>query len=156
MTRLSRARRFDRLPPAEVGELEVPVATGLRARLLGLAHLEREEAGAGLLIPRCRGVHTFGMRFALDLVFLDRSGRPLAVRRAVGPRRIVGDRSAASFLELPAPSGYFCDLARVPSFLRPLRLQGPLPLPQQVQRHALRERHNGHGFFLSRESYRVF
>jgi uncharacterized membrane protein (UPF0127 family) len=80
---------------------EVPVATGFRARLLGLAQLPRERAGAGLLIPRCACVHTFGMRFALDLVFLDRDGRALAVRRGVPPCRFAWRPGAQAVLELP-------------------------------------------------------
>jgi len=83
----------------------VPVATGFRARLLGLCGLRRERAGVGLLIPRCSSVHTFGMRFALDLVFLDRAGRPLSIHRAVPPRRLVWHRGAAAVLEIPAPQG---------------------------------------------------
>lgn len=81
--------------------LEVPAATGFRARLLGLAHLPAERAGVGLLIPRCACVHTFGMRFALDLVFLDRAGRVLSVRRDVAPRRLAWQRGACAVLELP-------------------------------------------------------
>jgi uncharacterized membrane protein (UPF0127 family) len=80
----------------------VPVAAGFRSRLLGLSRLDRAEAGAGLLIPRCSGVHTFGMRFDLDLVFLDDQGRPLAVRREVPPRRFAREPGAASVLEIPA------------------------------------------------------
>jgi trehalose synthase len=83
----------------------VAVAVGLRARLLGLAGLDREQAGPGLLIPRCSSVHTFGMRFALDLVFLDRDGRPCSVRRAAPPRRFAFDRRASSVLELPCAQG---------------------------------------------------
>ncbi len=103
--------RFVELPTEVVGGLELPVAIGLRARLLGLAHLDREEAGPGLLIPRCRSVHTFGMRFALDLIFLDRSGAPLATRHSVPARRLAGHRRAAAVLELPSPatSGNFAD-----------------------------------------------
>lgn len=78
------------------------MAVGPRARLLGLAHLDRGEAGAGLLIPRCFCVHTFGMRFALDLVFLDGEGRVVSLRRAVRPRRLAFDRRASAVLELPA------------------------------------------------------
>jgi uncharacterized membrane protein (UPF0127 family) len=70
-------------------------------RLLGLAGLCLGESGAGLLIPRCSGVHTFGMRFALDLVFLDRDGRPCSMRREVPPRRFAFDRRASAVLELP-------------------------------------------------------
>lgn len=99
------AARLERLPTAVVRGREVRVARGGRARLLGLAGLDRARVGAGLLIPRCASVHTFGMRFALDLVFLDRAGRPCAVRRAVPPRRVVFAQGAASVLELPAGQG---------------------------------------------------
>jgi len=81
------------------------VATGFRSRLLGLAGLQSEEAGLGLLIPRCAGVHTFGMRFDLDLVFLGRDERPLAVCPRVPPRRLVWHRGAAAVLELPSAQG---------------------------------------------------
>ncbi len=81
------------------------MACGWRSRLLGLSLLEPEQAGPGLLIPRCASVHTFGMRFALDVFFLDAAGRPLAVRRAVAPRRVVGHRGAVAVLELPAAGG---------------------------------------------------
>jgi uncharacterized membrane protein (UPF0127 family) len=81
------------------------VATAVRARLLGLAHLDRDAAGPGLLIPRCSCVHTFGMRFRLDLVFLDAGGRQISVRRGVGPRRVACERGAAAVLELPAAPG---------------------------------------------------
>jgi DNA-binding response OmpR family regulator len=99
------APRLVGLPRATVLSREVAVAVGLRARLLGLAHLEREEAGGGLLIPRCSSVHTFGMRFALDLVFLDGNGVALSFRPGIGPRRMVAHRRAAAVLELPSPQG---------------------------------------------------
>jgi uncharacterized protein len=78
------------------------VAVTLRSRLLGLALLDRESAGAGLLIPACRSVHTFGMRFALEVRFRDHRGTIISIR-TVGPARIVGEREAASVLEVPAP-----------------------------------------------------
>ncbi len=99
------ANRLMALPRRHVLGREVRVATGFRARLLGLAWLDRGEAGAGLLLPRCAGVHTFGMRFALDLVFLDRAGAPLAACRDVPPRRHVWCGGAAAVLELPAAQG---------------------------------------------------
>ena len=80
----------------------MPVATGFRNRLLGLAGLGAEQAGPGLLIPRCSSVHTFGMRFELDLVFLDAAGEPLAIRRRVPPRRLAWHRGAAAVLEIPS------------------------------------------------------
>ncbi len=81
------------------------MARGYRARLLGLAWLEAAEAGPGLLIPRCAGVHTFGMRFELDLVFLDRHDRLLAVVPRVPPGRLVWRRGAAAVLEIPSAEG---------------------------------------------------
>jgi uncharacterized membrane protein (UPF0127 family) len=94
--------RLQPLPRSLVMDRVVPVAVGRRSRLLGLAHLQRAEAGAGLLIPRCSSVHTFGMRFELDLVFLDPRGRALALQARVPPRRLVWCRGAAAVLELPA------------------------------------------------------
>ena len=79
-----------------------PVASTRRSRLLGLAFLHRDEAGPGLLIPGCRSVHTFGMRFALDVWFLGPYGEPLDVRRALGARRIARHTEAHSVLEVPA------------------------------------------------------
>lgn len=95
-------RRLRGLTWTEAGGVQVPVAWGLRARLLGLALLARERAGPGLLIPRCRSVHTFGMRFAVDLVFLDGDGRAICERRSVPPFRILACRAADAVLETPA------------------------------------------------------
>jgi uncharacterized protein len=97
-------RRLRNLPSTTVLGHEVRVATGPRARLLGLSRLDRERVGSGLLIPRCSSVHTFGMRFPLDLVFLDGEGRIRSLRRGVPPRRFAGDRGASAVLELPAES----------------------------------------------------
>jgi uncharacterized membrane protein (UPF0127 family) len=66
--------------------------------------LDEVAAGTGLLIPRCRSVHTFGMRFGLDLVFLDGNLEPVSLRRGVPSRRIAIERRARSVLELPAPA----------------------------------------------------
>lgn len=84
---------------------EVRLARGPRARLLGLAGLWQDEVGGGLLIPRCASVHTFGMRFALDLYFLDRGGAVLAVRFGVAPKRLAFCGGASAVLELPAGQG---------------------------------------------------
>jgi uncharacterized membrane protein (UPF0127 family) len=78
------------------------VAVTLLSRLLGLALLRPERAGEGLLIPRCRSVHTFGMRFALDLTFLDARGEAIASRAAVPRRRVVRQPGATAVLEVPA------------------------------------------------------
>ena len=94
------SRRLSSLQSTDVYGSVVPVARGLRARLLGLALLDRGQAGQGLLIPRCSSVHTFGMRFSLLLVFLDRDDRLLSLR-IVPPRRFARHPGAAAVLELP-------------------------------------------------------
>jgi uncharacterized protein len=99
------AKRLWRLPAATVLGREVRVASGSRARLLGLAYLDREGAGAGLVIPRCSSVHTFGMRFPLDLYFLGKHGETVAVRRGVPPRRLAFCGRASAVLEVPAEEG---------------------------------------------------
>jgi len=82
---------------------EISVATTWPSRLLGLALLARDRAGTGLLIPHCRSVHTVGMRFRLDLLFLDRDGRVVEICRDVPAGRFLRCRRAAAVLELPAP-----------------------------------------------------
>ena len=89
------------MPVTCVLGVKVPVAVRFRVRLLGLTLLRRERVGAGLLIPRCRSVHTFGMRFPLEVVFLDGEGKEIR-RQIVPPRRLAGERAAAAVLEMPA------------------------------------------------------
>ena len=94
--------RLARLPRRSLWGRSVSVASTWRARLLGLAGLRSLPDGAGLLLPRCRSIHTFGMRFALDLVWLDATGDIVRVDRAVPPRRFRSCRTARSVVELPS------------------------------------------------------
>lgn len=55
-----------------------------------------------LHIPRCRSVHTFGMRYPLDLVWLDGRGTVVRVDLAVPPGRVRTCRRARSVIEIPA------------------------------------------------------
>jgi uncharacterized protein len=59
--------------------------------------------GQALWIVPCRGVHTFGMRFPLDLIYLDRLGNVVDALENVRPSRVTPVHfGAASVLELPA------------------------------------------------------
>jgi uncharacterized protein len=82
-----------------------PVAEDFRTRLRGLSRRDRADAGPGLLIPHCSSVHTFGMRFDLDLYFLDAAGRVIERRLRVPPRRVAWHRGACAVLEIPAGEG---------------------------------------------------
>jgi uncharacterized protein len=71
-------------------------------RRKGLLGREGLLPGEGLWIVPCESVHTFFMRFAIDLVYLDRKHRVRKVRAAVGPWRVSACFAAHSVLELPA------------------------------------------------------
>mgnify|MGYP000858221393 FL=1 len=80
--------------------MRVHVARGFlqRARgLLGRASIAADEA---LLIQPCAAIHTFGMRFAIDVVFIDPQGKVLSVCEALGPWRAARCRGAAAVLEM--------------------------------------------------------
>jgi uncharacterized membrane protein (UPF0127 family) len=60
--------------------------------------------GEGLWIVPCEAVHTFAMKFSLDLIYLDRNRRVVKTRGDVGPGRISGALRAHSVIELPSGS----------------------------------------------------
>ena len=93
--------RLQRLEHRTDGTVSVFVANTFATRLLGLAFLAEEDAPTthALLLPRCSSVHTFGMRFALDISFLDAQGSKLRTAWNVPPRRIVRQKGAAAVLE---------------------------------------------------------
>lgn len=71
------------------------------ARRRGLLGRNGFAEGEGLWIAPCESVHTFFMRFAIDLIYLDRQLCVKKVRSNVGPWRLSGCFSAHSVLELP-------------------------------------------------------
>jgi uncharacterized protein len=81
----------------------VPIrdATTRRARLRGLLG-HRDPPPFALRLAPCRCVHTLGMRFPLDLHWLDAGGRTLRVDRDVGPGRVRACRSARAVVEVPS------------------------------------------------------
>src|SRR3954447_20086873 len=96
--------RLDRLPGRTLGGgVVVHEATTLRARLLGLAFMPPPPPEHALLIPHCRSVHTFGMRFPIDITFLAEPGRALRHEHAVPPRRVLYERGAFAVLERVSP-----------------------------------------------------
>lgn len=83
---------------------EVEVADHGASRRKGLLGRDRLAPGEGLWITPCEAVHTFGMRFPIDLVFLDRLRRVVKIRRDVRAGRIAVCLRAQSVLELRAGS----------------------------------------------------
>ena len=67
---------------------QIDVADTSLKRLFGLAGRRRLDAGCGLLIRPSSGIHTFGMRFAIDVVALTKDLRVLRVWHRLRPFRI--------------------------------------------------------------------
>jgi uncharacterized protein len=83
----------------------VAVADSYLRRLVGLLGKTRKwaRAGKGLWIVPSHGVHTIGMLFPIDLIFLDRDKNVVRLEEHVKPFRIsLGSLRTYSVLELPA------------------------------------------------------
>jgi uncharacterized membrane protein (UPF0127 family) len=78
----------------------VEVADSAPARRKGLLGRVELPAGEGLWIVPCESVHTFGMKFPIDLVYLDRDRQVKKVRSGVPPWRLSACLSAHSVVEL--------------------------------------------------------
>jgi uncharacterized membrane protein (UPF0127 family) len=75
-----------------------------RDRRVGLLKDSELSPGAGILLEPCEGVHTFGMKFPIDIVFLNRQRKIVALYADVPARRLRLSWRAHSTLELPAGS----------------------------------------------------
>lgn len=80
----------------------VEVADTSAKRRTGLLRHERLGPGEGLWIVPCESVHTFFMKFPIDLVYLDKRHKVRKVRDAVPPWRLSVCLTAHSVIELPA------------------------------------------------------
>ena len=81
----------------------VEVAADIVARLKGLIGRRGLADGEALLIRSCKGVHTVGMRFPIDVVFLDRHDKVVGIKEKMPPNRMSAIYlRASSALELPA------------------------------------------------------
>ena len=81
----------------------IRVADKAIARLVGLLGSNSLEPGCGLLIEPSSGIHTFGMRFPIDVVSLDAQMRVLGTWEKLGPCRFAAIHwRTRRVLELPA------------------------------------------------------
>lgn len=91
-----------------VPSLELAVDSASRKR--GLLGREGLAPGAGLLIAPTNAVHTFFMRFPIDIVFVARDGEVVKVRRAVPARRMAAAWRGYAVVELAAHGAEFSQL----------------------------------------------
>jgi uncharacterized membrane protein (UPF0127 family) len=99
-----RLEALDTEPTADGLVLHVARRYGERRR--GLAKMEPMPPHHALHIVRTNSVHTFGMRFALDLVWLDRGGRVMRIDTNVPARRMKTCIRARSVIEARAGHGH--------------------------------------------------
>lgn len=93
-------KRLSRLEArSDAAGVQVFVAHSFRARLLGLALMPGLPRGCALLLPGCSSVHTFGMRFCLEIRFLDERGEVLRRESRVPAGRMLREPGAAAVLE---------------------------------------------------------
>ena len=89
-------------------------ATAWFGRLRGLLGRDALGPDVAMLIEHCSAIHTLGMRFAIDLVFLDRAWRVTRVVRNVrsGRLSVWGGWRAVRVLETEAGCVDISDLRR--------------------------------------------
>ena len=80
----------------------IGIANTSRKRRTGLLKHDTLAPGEGLWITPCESVHTFGMKFPIDVIYLNRKRRVVKVRRNMVRWRISACLRAHSVLELPA------------------------------------------------------
>jgi uncharacterized membrane protein (UPF0127 family) len=80
----------------------VELAGTAATRGKGLLGRQGLSPGQGLWIVPCESVHTIGMKFSIDLVYLDRKHCVKKIRHSVPPWRMSACLSAHSILELPS------------------------------------------------------
>lgn len=79
----------------------VVIADTWQMRTKGLIGRTKLNPGEGLLIPNCKAIHTWFMRFAIDVVFLDKNYCVVKTISQLKPFRLAfGGRSAQHVLEL--------------------------------------------------------
>ena len=78
------------------------IADTSKKRRTGLLKHDSLPQGEGLWIAPCESVHTFGMKFPIDVLFLSKKRKVLKIRKNMPRRRISACLRAHSVLELPA------------------------------------------------------
>jgi uncharacterized protein len=78
------------------------IADSSKTRKTGLLKHDRLESGEGLWIKPCEAVHTVGMKFPIDVLFLDKKRKVVKIRPSMPRWRMAACFWAHSVLELPS------------------------------------------------------
>lgn len=94
--------RLVNLRTGDVIAFQIKEASDFLSRLAGLTGKRSMPPGSALVLMPCKSVHTFFMRFNVDVVFLDKGGRVLRVIDDLPPSRISPVvRGSRKVVELP-------------------------------------------------------
>ena len=100
---IARSIHSTTLDGTPVEGLRVVRAEGLLARLVGLLNHGSLAPSEALWLPRTGSIHTHGMLFPIDVVFLGKGGVVLEVRTTCPPGKVVrGPFRSGGTLELAA------------------------------------------------------
>lgn len=85
--------------------IDIKVATTFKERLLGL--MGQKKINYGLLLPNCSAIHTFFMRFSIDLIILNNENQIIALKSNLRPWHLFSIKKTGfplNILELPVNS----------------------------------------------------
>jgi hypothetical protein len=82
----------------------VELAVTSETRRRGLLGRDSLDPSVALIIAPCQAIHTVSMRFAIDVVFVDRGGRVLKIIHQLQPWRIAGSLRAYAVIEMTSGS----------------------------------------------------
>jgi uncharacterized membrane protein (UPF0127 family) len=106
--------------------LDVDVAATRADRRRGLLGRDSLAPTEGLMLAPCKAVHTVGMRFPIDVVFIDGDGKAVRVVRDLAPWRIAMSARAKAVIELAAGTAKASDIQ-----LGDMLYLAPAPPPRQ-------------------------
>ena len=79
--------------------IEIEVADTFRKRLVGL--LMKEAFNKALLLKNIKAIHTLGMKFNIDIIFLDKDYQVIGYQLNIAPNKIIkGAKNTKHILEL--------------------------------------------------------
>lgn len=82
---------------------DIKVAENFFSRTVGLLSKKSLNEGEGLVIKPCCSIHTFFMRFAIDVLFVNKNNEIIAIYENVKPWRILPIHPTSYYVvELPA------------------------------------------------------
>lgn len=77
------------------------IADTFLSRLLGIKNLKNPKKGQTITFPKCRAVHTFGIKHRLAIVFQDKDGNELKRINELKPWRIaIGPKKTTTTIEI--------------------------------------------------------